>query len=197
MPCVNSTITCKVIHGGTTNLVRYIAILVWYGWQLTGHYLEKGSNLRKIWPRRHDHCAYIAGALVFNLGHHNMPHCLATLCLRMPWYPHTQLLNLPCYSILALYHGDSGTRTMKMRTTFSNAQTKNAKISAQRLQECYNNAYRDARLSRSYATINSGWKLMLEKSFMSTFAKCQESWCWRNHSCQHLQNVMTCQHWFP
>jgi hypothetical protein len=39
---------------------------------------------------------------------------------------------------------------MKMRTTSSNAQTKIAKISAQKLQECYNNAYRDARLSRSY-----------------------------------------------
>jgi hypothetical protein len=41
---------------------------------------------------------------------------------------------------------------MKMRTTFSNAQTKNAKISAQWLQECYNNDYRDARLNRSYET---------------------------------------------
>jgi hypothetical protein len=41
------------------------------------------------------------------------------------------------------------TGTIKMRATFSNAQTKNAKISTQRLQEFYSNAYRDARLSRS------------------------------------------------
>jgi hypothetical protein len=42
--------------------------------------------------------------------------------------------------------------TMKMRTTFSNAPTNNAKISAKRLQKCYNNAYRKARLSRFYET---------------------------------------------
>jgi hypothetical protein len=34
---------------------------------------------------------------------------------------------------------------MKMRTIFSNAPTNNAKISAKRPQECYNDAYRDAR----------------------------------------------------
>jgi hypothetical protein len=44
---------------------------------------------------------------------------------------------------------------MKMRNTFSNARTKNSKISAQRLQECYNNAYRSAKLSRSYETRSS------------------------------------------
>jgi hypothetical protein len=44
------------------------------------------------------------------------------------------------------------TGTMKMKNTFSNARIKNVKISAQRLQECYNNTYRDARLSRSYET---------------------------------------------
>jgi hypothetical protein len=39
---------------------------------------------------------------------------------------------------------------MKMRTTFSNAPTNNAKISAKMLQECYNNAYRKARQSHFY-----------------------------------------------
>jgi hypothetical protein len=56
--------------------------------------------------------------------------------------------------------GDSGPtvdvwhviRTMKMRTIFSHALTNNAKISAKKLQECYNNAYRNERLSHSYET---------------------------------------------
>jgi hypothetical protein len=47
------------------------------------------------------------------------------------------------------------TGTRKMRNTFSLAPTNNAKISAKRLQECYNNAYRDARLTPSYETRSS------------------------------------------
>jgi hypothetical protein len=41
---------------------------------------------------------------------------------------------------------------MKMRNNFSNAQTKNAKISAKRLQECHDSAYRDSKPSHSYET---------------------------------------------
>jgi hypothetical protein len=41
---------------------------------------------------------------------------------------------------------------MKIRITFSNAPTNNAKIYVKKLQECYNNAYRNVRLSHSYET---------------------------------------------
>jgi hypothetical protein len=46
-------------------------------------------------------------------------------------------------------------RIMKMKSTFSNVHTKNAGTFGWKLQECYGNDYRDAKLSPSYATQSS------------------------------------------
>jgi hypothetical protein len=46
-------------------------------------------------------------------------------------------------------------RTMKMKSTFSNVHTKNARTVEWKLQECFGNVYRDAKLSPYYSTQSS------------------------------------------
>jgi hypothetical protein len=63
--------------------------------------------------QRMSHYAYMVGVPVFDPGHHTMAQCCS--CLLPKDASVSQLLNLPCYSILALYHGDSGTRTLVLQ----------------------------------------------------------------------------------
>jgi hypothetical protein len=44
---------------------------------------------------------------------------------------------------------------MKMKSTFSNVHSKNAGTFGWKLQECYGNDYRDAKLSPNYRTQSS------------------------------------------
>jgi hypothetical protein len=44
---------------------------------------------------------------------------------------------------------------MKMKSTFSNVHTKNARTVEWKLQECFGNVYRDAKLSPYYSTQSS------------------------------------------